>query len=48
MQLFLQTALRLDELTRLEREVIGSTEICAHVDMSDVRKAVDKHPPGQK
>lgn len=23
---------------------IGSTEIYAHVDMSDVRKAVEKHP----
>ena len=25
---------------------IGSTEIYAHVDMSDVRKAVEKHPLG--
>jgi site-specific recombinase XerD len=27
-------------------EDIGSTEIYAHVDMSDVRKAVEKHPLG--
>jgi len=27
-------------------ENIGSTEIYAHVDMSDARKAVEKHPLG--
>ncbi len=40
---------RVDLMTLKElagHEDIGSTEIYAHVDVSDVRKAVEKHPAG--